>query len=206
MYRVKNVFEHTIIIEKSRFICYVNRVFSEEEAKQYLLSVKKLHPNATHHCYAFVVGEHNEIQRSNDNGEPSGTAGVPILEVLKKHSMHDTIAVVVRYFGGIKLGAGGLIRAYSKSTSETLKVAPITQMIKTNRYKLMFDYDFIGKLDYYLLQNNIEVVSKEYTEKVEYTLRSIYDFSNELEALSNGKYHLQLISQEIVETLVSLSK
>lgn len=199
MYRVKEESNHTIIIDKSKFICYVNRVFSEEEAKEYLLHIKKLHPNATHHCYAFLIGEHDEIQRSNDNGEPSGTAGVPILECLRKNDMNDTIAIVVRYFGGIKLGAGGLIRAYSKSTSEALKHAVITQKCDTFRFQITFDYSFIGKLDYYISQNNIIVLDKQYEEKVTYVLRSTDDFTKDIDELSNGTFPLELITKEIVE-------
>ena len=199
MYRVKEESNHTIIIDKSKFICYVNRVFSEEEAKEYLLQIKKLHPNATHHCYAFLIGEHDEIQRSNDNGEPSGTAGVPILECLRKNDMNDTIAIVVRYFGGIKLGAGGLIRAYSKSTSEALKHAVITQKCDTFRFQITFDYSFIGKLDYYISQNNIIVLDKQYEEKVTYVLRSTDDFTKDIDELSNGTFPLELITKEIVE-------
>lgn len=199
MYRVKEESNHTIIIDKSKFICYLNRVFSEEEAKDYLLQIKKLHPNATHHCYAFLIGEHDEIQRSNDNGEPSGTAGVPILECLRKNDMNDTIAIVVRYFGGIKLGAGGLIRAYSKSTSEALKHAVITQKCDTFRFQITFDYSFIGKLDYYISQNNIIVLDKQYEEKVTYVLRSTDDFTKDIDELSNGTFPLELITKEIVE-------
>jgi len=199
MYRIKEAINHTIIIDKSKFICYLNRVFSEEEAKDYLLQIKKLHPNATHHCYAFLIGEHDEIQRSNDNGEPSGTAGVPILECLRKNHMNDTIAIVVRYFGGIKLGAGGLIRAYSKSTSEALKQATITQKCETYRFQIIFDYSFIGKLDYYITQNNILVLDKQYDEKVTYVLRSTDDFTKDIDELSNGTFPLTLIAKEIVE-------
>ncbi|MDL2276209.1 YigZ family protein [Breznakia sp. OttesenSCG-928-G09] len=199
MFRVKNESNHEIIIDKSRFICYLNRVFSEAEAKEYLLQIKKLHPNATHHCYAFLIGEHNEIQRSNDNGEPSGTAGIPILECLRKNHMNDTIAIVVRYFGGIKLGAGGLIRAYSKSTSEALKHTTVTKKVNTFRFQLSFDYPFIGKLDYYIAQNDISVLDKIYEEKVIYTLRHETDFSKDIEELSNGKYPLERLKEEIVE-------
>ena len=199
MYRVKKESNHTIIIDKSKFICYLNRVFSEEEAKTYLLQIKKLHPSATHHCYAFLIGERNEIQRSNDNGEPSGTAGIPILECLRKNDMNDTIAIVVRYFGGIKLGAGGLIRAYSKSTSEALKHTVITQKCDTFRFQITFDYSFIEKLDYYVSQNNILVLDKQYEEKVTYVLRSTDDFTKDIDELSNGLFPLTLITKEIVE-------
>ncbi len=199
MYRILENTNHEIIIDKSRFICYLFRVFSEQEAKDEIAAVKKLHPNATHHCYAFMIGPHNEIQRSNDNGEPSGTAGAPILDSLTKNQMNDTLAVVVRYFGGIKLGAGGLIRAYSKSTSEALKHAIITQKMQTMVSQLTFDYAFIGVLDHYLSTNNIIVLDKQYEELVTYTLRSTSDFSKDIQELSSGRYPLEFIKNEEVE-------
>ena len=117
-FTVKGYGEHEIIIEKSRFICYVSRATTEEEAQSFIQNIKKKHWDATHNCSAYLIGAHDQIQKANDDGEPSGTAGVPMLEVLKKRKLKDTVVVVTRYFGGIKLGAGGLIRAYSKSTSE----------------------------------------------------------------------------------------
>lgn len=199
MYRVKAETEHTINIEKSRFICYLNRIFHEEEAKAYILKIKKMHPTATHHCYAFLCGEHDEIQRSNDNGEPSGTAGVPILECLKKNQMNDTIAIVVRYFGGIKLGAGGLIRAYTKSTSEAIQHATLMKKVETYRFLLQFEYSFIGKLDYYIQQHSIQVLDKQYEENVTYTLRCVNDIQKDIQSLTNGKYPLQFLGKELIE-------
>lgn len=199
MYRIKEATNHEIVIDKSRFICYLFRVFSENEAKERILEIKKLHPNATHHCYAFMIGAHNEIQRSNDNGEPSGTAGAPILDSLTKNEMNDTLAVVVRYFGGIKLGAGGLIRAYSKSTSEAIKHATRTKKMDTIVSMITFDYSFIGILDHYLSTNQIIILDKQYEEHVTYTLRSTHDISKDIQELSSGKFLLQHIKNEEVE-------
>ena len=117
MYRIKEDHEEQMEIKKSRFITSLHRTESEADAKAFLTAIRRLHPDATHHCYAFIIGEHNEIKRSNDDDEPAGTAGVPMLECLDRNHMQDIIAITVRYFGGIKLGAGGLIRAYSKSVS-----------------------------------------------------------------------------------------
>lgn len=200
MPRLKEEFMNEFEIEKSRFICYLNRAFNEDEAKAYILKIKKLHPNATHHCSAFLIGEHSELQRSNDDGEPSGTAGVPMLESLRMNQMNDVVAVVVRYFGGIKLGAGGLIRAYSKSVSEAIKLAPLTEKIKTYKYSLTFSYDLIGKLDYYLAHHDTEILNKDYDEKVTYIYRSR---SNELEAdiqeIASGSAVIEFLGEEIVE-------
>ncbi|MER2141095.1 MAG: YigZ family protein, partial [Priestia megaterium] len=119
-YTVKQEGSHEITIQKSRFICHMKRVTTEEEAQQFIQDIKKQHWNATHNCSAYLIGERDQFQKANDDGEPSGTAGVPMLEVLKKRGLKDTVVVVTRYFGGIKLGAGGLVRAYGKSVSEAL--------------------------------------------------------------------------------------
>ncbi len=200
MPRLKEEFMNEFEIEKSRFICYLNRAFNEEEAKAYILRIKKLHPNATHHCSAFLIGEHSELQRSNDDGEPSGTAGVPMLESLRMNKMNDVVAVVVRYFGGIKLGAGGLIRAYSKSVSEAIKLAPLTDKVLTYKYSLTFSYDLIGKLDYFLAHHDTEILNKEYDEKVTYLYRSRSDDLNDaIQEIASGSAEIIFLGEEIVE-------
>ena len=187
-------------IEKSRFICYLNRAFNEEEAKAYILRIKKLHPNATHHCSAFLIGEHSELQRNNDDGEPSGTAGVPMLESLRMNKMNDIVAVVVGYFGGIKLGAGGLIRGYSKSVSEAIKLAPLTDKVLTYKYSLTFSYDLIGKLDYFLAHHDTEILNKEYDERVTYVYRSRSDDLNDaIQEIASGSAEIIFLGEEIVE-------
>ncbi len=206
MYRLKEETTHTIEIEKSKFITYLKRVFSEQEAKEYLYSIQKMHPNATHHCYAFIIGEHDEIQRSNDNGEPSGTAGVPMLESLKKNHMQDTIAITVRYFGGIKLGAGGLIRAYSKSVSQALQNSILTQKIYTKKYTLSFSYDLIGKLDYYFRIHDINIIDKQYDSEVIYTYYTTNDIIEDISELTGGKYKPILLKEEIIEEDVILKE
>ena len=200
MPRLKEEFMSEFEIEKSRFICYLNRAFNEEEAKAYILRIKKLHPNATHHCSAFLIGEHSELQRSNDDGEPSGTAGVPMLESLRMNKMNDVVAVVVRYFGGIKLGAGGLIRAYSKSVSEAIKLATLTDKILTYKYSLTFSYDLIGKLDYFLAHHDTEILNKEYDERVTYVYRSRSDDLNDaIQEIASGSAEIIFLGEEIVE-------
>ena len=206
MYRIKENCEHTIEIEKSKFITYLMRVFKEEEAKEYITRIQKLHPNANHHCYAFLIGENSEIQRSNDNGEPSGTAGVPMLESLRKNNMQDTLAITVRYFGGIKLGAGGLIRAYSKSVSQALQNATLTQTLATKQYTLAFSYDFIGRLDYFFQEKQIEVLEKIYEEDVCYRYRTTLSIEEEIAEITSGKYFPQLVCEEVVEVSVKQAK
>jgi len=146
-YTVKGYGEHEIIIQKSRFICYVERVTSEEEAIEFIQKIKKKHHDANHNCSAYLIGENDHIQKANDDGEPSGTAGVPMLEVLKKKKLKDTAVVVTRYFGGIKLGTGGLIRAYGKSVSEGLQA---TGMVERKLMRIMntnIDYTWLGKVE-----------------------------------------------------------
>ena len=148
---VKDEVINEIIIEKSRFITYLKRVDNINEADEYLSQIKKKHYDATHHCFALII---DGSQRSNDNGEPSGTAGVPILEVLKKNDINNTICVVVRYFGGIKLGAGGLVRAYSSSCSEALKKATFLTKKSFKRYELIIDYPTYNQI-IYLIKSDI---------------------------------------------------
>lgn len=168
MYRIQGESSHEIEINKSRFICYLNRVSTELEAKEYIKQIKKLHPKATHHCQAILINQ--EIQRSNDDGEPSGTAGLPMLQVLRKQEMELICAVVVRYFGGILLGAGGLIRAYSKSVSEALKHTTIYTITPTKKYQLVFSYEYSHRIEH-LLKND-SILSKDYQEKITYLFLS----------------------------------
>lgn len=146
-YTIQGYGETEIEINRSRFIGYVQRVESEEEAQSFIASIKKKHWDATHNCSAYIIGEHDQIQKADDDGEPSGTAGKPILEVLKKNHVKDTAVVVTRYFGGIKLGAGGLIRAYGKGASEALKAGKIVERVLHDLYQFEIDYTFLGKIE-----------------------------------------------------------
>lgn len=155
------------IIKKSRFICSIARVSSDEEAQQFIASIQAANKKATHNCFAYMIGDNDQIQRESDNGEPSGTAGIPILESLKLAKIHNVVAVVTRYFGGIKLGAGGLIRAYSNTTTEVIHQAGLVQRIKQAILKITVTYDLHDLLLYYLKENNLEVASEEYGVNVE---------------------------------------
>lgn len=157
---------HEIVIRKSRFICHLKRTESEEDALAFIDAIKKEHWKATHNCSAYLIGERNEIQRAHDDGEPSGTAGVPMLEVLKKNELKDVTAVVTRYFGGIKLGAGGLIRAYSGSVSEALKEIGIVERRLQQEIRLTVAYPLSGKLENSLRESEYTLKDTEYTDKV----------------------------------------
>lgn len=162
--------EAEIVIKGSRFICALQRVETQEEALAFIQSKKKEHNKATHNCSAFLIGYDDNIQRANDDGEPSGTAGVPMLEVLKKNKLHFIAAVVTRYFGGVKLGAGGLIRAYSSSVSYALKQLGIVMHTQENVYDITIGYNNIGKLDYFLSQKNYRLLETFYTENTTYRI------------------------------------
>ncbi|MCY8669846.1 YigZ family protein [Bacillus haynesii] len=159
---------HEIVIEKSRFICHLSRVSTEEEAQNFINHIKKQHWNATHNCSAYVIGENDQIQKANDDGEPSGTAGVPMLEVLKKRKLKDTCAVVTRYFGGIKLGAGGLIRAYGKSVSEGLNHVGIVERKLMRVMHTTVNYTWIGKLENELRESPYQIKDIHYADDVEF--------------------------------------
>ncbi|HEX6923346.1 MAG TPA: YigZ family protein [Bacillales bacterium] len=146
-YTVKSFNRHTLIVQKSRFIASVTRAESENEAQTFIEQIKKEHHDANHNCSAYLIGEHNEIQKANDDGEPSGTAGVPMLEVLKKRNLKDTVVVVTRYFGGIKLGAGGLIRAYGSAVTEGLSATGIVRCELMRVMKIEMDYTWLGKIE-----------------------------------------------------------
>lgn len=166
-YTVKDYGEHEIIIQKSRFIAYINRATTENKAQEFIQEIKKKHWDATHNCSAYMIGEHDQIQKANDDGEPSGTAGVPILEVLKKKGLKDTVVVITRYFGGIKLGAGGLIRAYGKATSEGLHAAGIVKRSLKRVMHTKIDYTWLGKVENELRSSPYQLKDIHYLEEVE---------------------------------------
>lgn len=156
--------------KKSVFIGYIKRVTTEDEAKGFVAEIKGKHKEATHNVYAYVVGENKGIQRYSDDGEPQGTAGIPVLEVIKKNGLTDVAVVVTRYFGGILLGGGGLIRAYSKGASTAIEEAGIVEKVKGVNLKFTMDYDLIGKIQYLCGTNNWYIEDTIYTDKVELCL------------------------------------
>ena len=155
-----------IVEKKSRFIAEVFLVHSEEETMQYLEQVRKKYWDARHHCWAYVIGEERVTERCSDDGEPQGTAGRPMLDVLLGEELHDTVVVVTRYFGGTLLGTGGLVRAYSGSVQEGLRHCTVIEKILGSRLTIETDYNGIGKLQYLLGQRGIQIVDSEYTDVV----------------------------------------
>jgi uncharacterized YigZ family protein len=166
-YTVKGEGQHEIVIQKSRFIAHVTRAETEGQAQDFIQKIKKEYWNATHNCSAYLIGENDQIQKANDDGEPSGTAGVPILEVLKKRHLKDTVVVITRYFGGIKLGAGGLIRAYGKATTEGLDATGIVERKLMRIMHTTIDYTWLGKIENELRSSLYTIKEIHYLDKVE---------------------------------------
>lgn len=162
--------EKEIIINKSRFIGYVTRAETEEDAIRFIEQIKKKHWDATHNCSAYIIGEHDQHQKANDDGEPSGTAGKPILEVIKKIGLKDTVVVVTRYFGGIKLGAGGLIRAYGQAASEAIHTTGIIQRTLHTQILITADYSLLGKLENELRSADHLIQHIDFLEQVTITV------------------------------------
>ncbi len=163
---IKDYGEASFIEKKSKFISYTRPVQTEEEALQFLSGIRKKHYDATHNCYAYVLGENGGVQRSSDDGEPSGTAGLPILEVLRKENLTDTIIVVTRYFGGIMLGAGGLIRAYTEGAAGAVRAAGTVLVQPYAVYSLMIDYSALSKLQYELPRKQYLITDIQYADTV----------------------------------------
>ena len=187
--------EGEIIEKKSRFIATVKPVDSEEEASAFIAEMKKKYWDARHNCSAFVIGEHNEIQRSSDDGEPAGTAGHPMLDVLLGEGIHNTAVVVTRYFGGTLLGTGGLIRAYTNAAKEALSVCRLGELTEGVHAFLDVDYNYVGKVQYICAQNDITIVNTEYADGVTFELMMENAARNVLEKnmteMSSGKICLR---------------
>ena len=154
-------------IKKSRFICHAKRVYSEEEARDFITAIKKKHYKATHNCSAFIIGERSEIKRTSDDGEPSGTAGVPMLGVLENHNLTNVCMVVTRYFGGIKLGAGGLIRAYAGSVALAVKEIGIIEIKEQAGIAIQMSYTQYQEYNNFLKEHTLMELDTNFTDQVD---------------------------------------
>lgn len=186
MKSIKFNIENEFIIKKSKFITKLYFVTSEIEIKNILDENKNDYKDATHICYAYIL---NNVERFNDDSEPSGTAGIPILNVLKNNNLNNVLCIVIRYFGGIKLGAGGLIRAYCSSVSEALNKTEIINVVNGKKIELTFSYDDIKKIDHII--NGINIVDKQFDENVKYIIivkeKNVNSLINQLTELCNIK-------------------
>ena len=157
-------------IKKSKFICHVKRVFSEEEARDFINAIKKEHYKATHNCSAFIIGEQSDIKRTSDDGEPSGTAGVPMLGVLENHRITNSCVVVTRYFGGIKLGAGGLIRAYAGSVAQAVREIGLVEIKEQVVLGITLSYSQYQEFANFLKDNQLAEQDPMFTDQVATTI------------------------------------
>ena len=164
MYTIKDNNTYELEIKKSKFITKLYKVHSTNEVNTILNNLRGEYNDATHHCYAYIINEH---KKSSDDGEPGGTAGIPILQVLDKNNLNYVLCVVIRYFGGIKLGAGGLVRAYTKSVSDLIKETPTVELIKGYKIGINTTYEEQKQLDYIIKEFNY---SKSYDSKVTYQI------------------------------------
>ena len=178
-----------LVEKKSKFIATTYPVSTEEEAITFIEATKKKYWNASHNCTAYIIGENYEIQRCSDDGEPSGTAGMPILNVLESNNLNNILCIVIRYFGGIKLGAGGLVRTYTKAVTECLEKAVIVNLVEGKKLKIKFNYENIKQIDFIL--TNIKIIDKSFDEKITYTI-----------LISDNKY--QEIYHEILNNTVNI--
>lgn len=199
MYLIDQSYQNEIVINKSRFIAYLSPVVSEAEVLAYLTEIRQIHPKATHHCYAFILNE--QTKRSNDAGEPAGTAGLPILETLMQHQLTQVILIVVRYYGGIKLGAGGLIRAYRQSANQVISQATIYQAIKTAVYQIFFPYSLVNLIsqqlaDCLILEKQFKTeVSWQFATNDESIIKSLIN-------ATSGQVIPELIAYQNINTLI----
>lgn len=168
---IKKEIENEEIINKSRFITYLYKIENEDEAKEKIAEIKKKHKDANHNCSAYTIGDQHQIQKASDDGEPSGTAGVPMLEALKKNDVHNTLAIVTRYFGGVKLGTGGLIRAYQGGVVEGIKVAEKVIIKNALKYKVILSYENTGKFEHLIASEPFVILDTIYTDKVTYVVQ-----------------------------------
>lgn len=191
MKRISNNIENTIIIKNSKFITNLFIIENIEEVNKYLNLIKDKYRDANHNCYAYII---DNIRKCSDDGEPSGTAGIPMMKVLEHKDLNNVLAVVTRYFGGIKLGAGGLVRAYTNSVSKTLDIVNIIDTIKGYNIDIIFNFNDIKHIDYLL--KDIKILNKEYKDIVKYNLNVS---NNLLEILKQNNIKYNIIKEIYIE-------
>lgn len=206
MKEYKTIKEDSIVeqdIKKSRFICHLKRVKTEEEAREFINSIKKEHYKANHNCSAFILGGNSEIKRSSDDGEPSGTAGVPMLTVLENHELTDTVAVVTRYFGGIKLGAGGLIRAYAGSVAHAIEEIGKVLVKEQQGISITLTYAQYQEFANWRSKHDLEEYDTEFLAEIQTTIfadkENVDSLMHDLDDFYRGKVSAEKSEMRIVE-------
>ena len=202
MFRIKDIVEDEFTLNKSRFITYLKRVNTQQEAIDYIAQINKEHPKATHHCQAVLIAENT--QSSNDDGEPSGTAGLPMLEILRKKNMELIVAVVVRYYGGVKLGAGGLIRAYSKGVNDALNSTTLYKVVNMDKYQVIVDYKYADQIEHLL--SDKQLLEKDYQMQVSFIfLNNDENITNMIKEIPSGQAEIKKLENVEIEIKVKES-
>ena len=188
---IKNTVENTTVIERSKFICYMKGVDNEDDAKEFIGLIRKQNSLATHNCYAYVADEFGLIQKFSDDGEPQGTTGLPMLEALKSSGLSKVVCVVTRYFGGVKLGTGGLVRAYGGAVLECIKNSKIINVFMSKIVEITSDYDNYSKLLKLLSNENYSILETNFSDKIVLRVaikeESFVDFVEKIQDLYKGK-------------------
>ena len=192
MFTITNDITNEIIIKNSKFITIIHKINNVYEINSFLEQLKEKYKDATHYCYAYIIDEHKKF---SDDNEPSGTAGNPIMQVLDKNNLQNIICVVIRYFGGIELGAGGLIRAYSKSASECIKKGKLIELIQGYNVDIIFNYDYVNTINYLLKDKNI--IQKSFNDNITYNLNIDTNFYNNL--INNNNIKINIIKEILIE-------
>jgi uncharacterized YigZ family protein len=199
-FTIKNEASAEFEEKKSIFIGHVKRVYTEDEAKTFISKIKNKQKEATHNVYAYIIGQNMGIQRYNDDGEPQGTGGIPVLDVIKKNNVTDIVVVVTRYFGGILLGKGGLVRAYAKGASLSISEGGIVEKVKGVVLDVILEYDVLGKVQYLFEQNLWHIEHIEYTDKVKFTMYCEFDMIKKIQSsiieVTNGKCEIIIGDEE----------
>ena len=191
MYTIANNIKYELIIKNSKFITIINKVNNSEEINNSINNIKKEYPGATHYCYAYII---KDVKKASDDGEPSGTAGIPILKVLENNKLTNILVVIVRYFGGIKLGANGLIRAYTKCTSNAIKETILKKLVTGYNITLTFNYGRQKEIDYLLRDTKIN--NKQYNNLITYDI----DIDTEqLDSLDKNNLDIKIIKEIQIE-------
>ncbi len=196
MKSIKEEIISTDSINKSKFVNYLIPVSDLDDTLSKLNNLRKLYSDASHHCFAYILGNNQEIQKYSDDGEPSHTAGLPILEVLKKHNLTNILSVTIRYYGGTKLGAGGLTRAYTKSCAESVALSTFTTLANYTHLRVKISFDHIGHVEKYI-RDNYDLVDTTYDNFVNYTINikssDLEDFQNSLTEFTKGSALFNII-------------
>lgn len=203
MHEYKTIYEigsAEIEVKKSKFIGYAKPISSEEEAQEFIAKIRKKHWDASHNVPAYLLGLQNEIQKCSDDGEPGGSSGMPILELLKREDLHDVIVVVTRYYGGIKLGVGGLVRAYTQAAKEALEAAKIVSRQNLMKLHVIMGYSQNDKVSHMLEKEQIVVMERNYGQDVEVTLlleqQKVESVQDKLKEICNGHIYMESMGSD----------